>query len=140
MNGLMKNIIQGVMSSFLSGRGGSQAALVNAVISAITQNGGAGQGLGQIVSQFEQNGLGDIMKTWVGTGQNAPVNAQQIQQGLGNGMLQQIAKAAGMNPDQASGMLAKVLPNLIDQLTPNGTIDNQAMGSLIASVTKKLAA
>lgn len=140
MNGMMKTLIQGVLSSFLSGRGGTQTALINAVISAITQNGNAAQGLGQIVSQFEQNGLGDVVKTWVGTGQNAPVNAQQIQQGLGTGMLEQIAKSAGMNPQQASGMLAQVLPNLVDQLTPGGSIDSQAVGNLIANVARKLAA
>ncbi len=140
MNGLMKNLIQGILSSFLTGRGGTQAALINAVISAMTQQGGAAQGLSQIVSNFEKNGLGDIAKTWVGTGQNAQVNAQQIEQGLGMNMVQQIAQSAGLKPDQASSMLAQILPNLVDQLTPNGAIDNQAVGNLIQSVVKKMAA
>jgi uncharacterized protein YidB (DUF937 family) len=137
----MKNLIQGVLSSFLTGRGGTQAALINAVISAMTQQGGgAAQGLSQMVSNFEKNGLGDIAKTWVGTGQNAQVNAEQIQQGLGMNMVQQIAQSAGLKPEQASSMLAQLLPNLVDQLTPNGAIDNQAVGNLIQSVVKKMAA
>lgn len=79
-------------------------------------------GLSGLIQKFQQGGLGDIVNSWVSTGANLPISAEQIQGVLGTGTVQDIASKLGVSPDQASGQLAKFLPQIISQLTPNGTV------------------
>lgn len=79
--------------------------------------------LSSLLQAFEAGGLGHLFQSWVGTGQNLPVSAQQIQDVLGNsGMLQRIAQATGMQPADVAQHLSTVLPQIVDHLTPNGQI------------------
>jgi uncharacterized protein YidB (DUF937 family) len=75
-----------------------------------------------LVQSFQQGGLGDIVNSWVSTGQNLPVSAEQLQSVLGGGRLQDIAAQLGVSPEQAAGSLADLLPQVVDKLTPNGRI------------------
>ncbi len=79
-------------------------------------------GLGGLVQNFIQKGLGDVVSSWVGTGQNLPISAEQIQHVLGSDQIQQIAAQAGMSPETASASLASLLPGLVDKATPEGKI------------------
>ena len=85
-------------------------------------NAGAAGGISVILKQFESNGLGHIVQSWIGTGQNLPVSAAQIQQVLGNSHVRELAARLGIDPSQAAAKLAAVLPHLVDQLTPNGQL------------------
>ena len=60
--------------------------------------------------------------SWVGTGQNHPITAEQINAAIGHGKIAEIAQAAGISPEEMSQLLAQALPNLIDKLTPGGHI------------------
>jgi uncharacterized protein YidB (DUF937 family) len=66
--------------------------------------------------------MGDIVKSWVSTGQNLPISAEQIQSVLGNEQLQSLAAQAGLDTGQLSGQLAQLLPQVVDRLTPDGTV------------------
>jgi uncharacterized protein YidB (DUF937 family) len=79
-------------------------------------------GLAGLVQTFQQNGLGEIVNSWVGTGQNQPISADQLQSVLGGQQVQQLAAKAGIPPDVASAKLAEYLPMIIDRLTPNGQV------------------
>ena len=79
-------------------------------------------GLQGLIQSFQQGGLGDIVNSWVSTGQNLPISAEQIQGMLGNSGLGNLVSQLGMNSEQASGGLAAMLPQLIDSLTPNGEV------------------
>jgi uncharacterized protein YidB (DUF937 family) len=81
-------------------------------------------GLSGLVQLFEQQGLGHLISSWIGSGNNLPVSAQQVESVLGSGRLAALAQQAGIPPEQASSMLASVLPSLIDHLTPTGTADH----------------
>jgi uncharacterized protein YidB (DUF937 family) len=98
-------------------------------------------GLGGLASSFNQAGLGDVMKSWVGTGQNLPISPAQVVQALGNGTVGQIAKQLGVNAGQAGDLLSKVLPHVVDQLTPGGQIqkDHQGSGDLLNNALGALA-
>lgn len=87
--------------------------------------GNQGRGLSELVSTFQQKGLAGIVNSWVGTGANLPINADQIEQVLGQERVQQIAAKFGVDPDTLKGQLAQVLPTVVDRLTPNGKIENQ---------------
>ena len=83
-----------------------------------TQMGGV-QGLQQ---KFEQAGLGGVVASWIGTGANQPITADQLARVLGPDRIAQLAERLGIAPDRAQQVVAQVLPNLIDHLTPNGQI------------------
>ncbi|MFP5429498.1 MAG: YidB family protein [Gammaproteobacteria bacterium] len=83
---------------------------------------GQAGGIDGLVKQFQAGGLGDVVKSWIGNGQNLPVTGEQIQQVLGNEQVAAIARQLGVDPSQASAQLAQVLPGLVDKLTPNGQV------------------
>ena len=118
--GLLDEIVKGVAGKFLGGSGGAQNPLVDIALSLLTnpQTGG----LGGLVETFKNKGLGDVMSSWIGTGQNLPISADQIQQVLGSDLIRQFAKKLGGSNEDVSGGLANLLPNLIDKLTPNGQL------------------
>ena len=79
-------------------------------------------GISGLLQSFQQNGLGHIVSSWIGTGENMPVSSDQIQQVLGNEQVQAFAEKAGIAPEAASSQLAEVLPSIVDKLTPNGQV------------------
>ncbi|HEY9236889.1 MULTISPECIES: YidB family protein [Phenylobacterium] len=92
-------------------------------IGAITDLLGAQEGgLGGLLGTFEKSGLGGLAASWVGKGENLPISAEQIQSVLSSGMLADFAAKLGVDPQVAAGTLAKVLPQVIDQLTPDGQL------------------
>jgi uncharacterized protein YidB (DUF937 family) len=80
-------------------------------------------GISGIVQQFAGNGLGDIVNSWVGKGQNLPITPLQISQGLGSDTIRNLATQAGLSTDQLSSHLSDLFPRIIDQLTPNGRVE-----------------
>lgn len=111
----------GMLGNAQQGSGDAQGNLVQAALGMLSQaqNGGGLQGL---IGAFQNAGLGEVIASWVGTGQNLPISAEQIQLALGGGHLNQLAEASGLSHSDAAGGLAAILPGLIDQLTPNGQV------------------
>jgi uncharacterized protein YidB (DUF937 family) len=104
--------------------GGNQAALLQAVIAMLAQGGQGGQGggLADIVARLQQGGLGDVVGSWVGTGQNLPVSPDQLGGALGDDLLASLSQSTGMNGGDLLGQLSQMLPQVVDQLTPNGQL------------------
>ena len=95
----------------------------------------AAGGLGGLTDLLSKAGLGDQVQSWIGTGENQPVSAEQIQASLGQtGALGQIAQDAGVSEQDAAGGLAQLLPGLINKLTPNGSINAGDIGSVLSSL------
>ena len=107
-----------------AGQPGQQSPLVAAAFQLLESQGGL-QGL---VQKLSQGGLASQVASWVGTGANHAVTAEQIGGALGSDQLKEIAAKAGIPVDQAAGGLAQVLPQLIDHLTPQGQVPS---GSLL---------
>ena len=97
--------------------GGSSNPLATGLLQMINSTPG---GLSGLVQSFHEKGLGSIAASWVGTGQNLPITADQIQHVLGSDQVKQLAAKAGISPDAAGTALSQLLPNLVDKLTPNG--------------------
>ena len=115
--GLFDEIV-GKASSMLGGGEGEQSGLVGGVMEMLTDKGG----LGGLVQSFEEKGLGGVISSWIGTGENLPVSAEQIQQVLGSDTVQNLAAKAGIAPEEVSGKLAEFLPGVVDKMTPDGTV------------------
>ena len=107
----------GLLDGLLGGIVGAEMA--TAVNAFIQQHGGV-QG---VVAQLEQQGLGGVARSWISTGPNQPISADQINKVFGgSGVLGQLAAKAGLSPQDLSQKLSQVLPAAIDKLTPGGTI------------------
>jgi uncharacterized protein YidB (DUF937 family) len=87
-------------------------------------------GLGGLVQAFQKGGMGDVVQSWIGTGQNLPISPEQLQSVLGSDVVAQIAQKVGMEPAQLSQQLSQLLPGMVDQLTPNGQAPAGGLGSL----------
>lgn len=79
-------------------------------------------GLGSLLEQFRNSGLGQQADSWVGTGQNHSITPEQINSVIGHGKLAEIAQQAGLDPAQLSQLLAQALPTIVDKLTPGGQL------------------
>ncbi len=135
--GLMDQLGQAVGG--MMGGQNAQNPLLQAVASLLGQNSSVG-GLAGLVQAFQKNGLGDIVNSWISTGKNLPISADQIKQGLGGDLLSQIAGKAGLSPDAASSQLSSLLPDLVDKLTPNGNIETGGLDQLLKIFQGKLGA
>jgi uncharacterized protein YidB (DUF937 family) len=79
-------------------------------------------GLQNVVTQFEKNGFGDTMKSWISQGQNLPITADQIRQALGSETVKELAAKMGISTDKLAEVLAQHLPQAIDKVTPDGKL------------------
>jgi uncharacterized protein YidB (DUF937 family) len=110
----------GVLDQLLgAGSGGAYSGMLESVVGMLT--GGQGGGLQAMVKAFGDEGLGDIAGSWVGTGANLPVSAQQTQSARGP-RLQQLAAQHGLDVNVIAQQLSQHLPGIVDKLTPGGRI------------------
>jgi uncharacterized protein YidB (DUF937 family) len=114
---------QDPLSSILGGlAGGSQGQggnlLLQLALSLLQQNGG----LEGVLGRFRQGGLGQQADSWVGTGQNMNISADELQQIFGRSTMEDLASQLGMPQERAGSTMAQVLPELINQLTPQGQV------------------
>lgn len=79
-------------------------------------------GLGGLLAQLQQAGLDDVVKSWIGTGENKPVHPDQLGNALGKNAVSQMADKAGSSTDDFLAQLSKALPGIIDKLTHDGRI------------------
>ena len=94
------------------------AGMVSVVNSIIEKHGG----LQGVVNEFEKNGLGATVKSWVGTGPNQPISPDDVQKTLGPDLLQQLSQKSGLSVQDLTQKLSQILPQAVDKLTPDGTI------------------
>lgn len=118
--------IGGIMSQFLGGGQNQGAASpVAQIAQLLNQNntqGGDASPLNGLIGLFQNSGMGEQVKSWVGTGQNLPVSGEQIQQALGGDIVQNFAKQANLGTTETANHLAEILPNIINAVTPNGQV------------------
>jgi uncharacterized protein YidB (DUF937 family) len=105
-------------------RGGGKAALIGIVLSLLaSQRGG---GLRQLGDLLRQRGMGQRFNSWVGTGANEAVSPGEVNHLLGDESIDQLAQQTGMPREEVSSNLAELMPQIVDQLTPDGQIPDDA--------------
>lgn len=128
--------------------------LLDSLLGAVTQRGTGNQlldgiiamvnnpqtgGLEGLLAKFQQSGMGNLADSWVSTGKNLPISADQITQALGSDQLGSLAKGLGLSQGDVSSQLAQLLPDVVDKLTPNGQVpDSGSLVDLLGSLTKRL--
>jgi len=132
--GLLDGLLGQVMGGMLGGGqmqmpgqsplpGQAQSPLLMMLLQLLQQNGG----LQGVLGKLQQSGYGQQAQSWIGTGQNMPIDAGALSQIFGHGQLGQIAQQLGVSQEEAAGGLAQMLPQVVDQMTPQGQVpDNHS--------------
>jgi uncharacterized protein YidB (DUF937 family) len=135
----MMGILNDILQRF-GGQGQGEEkhnALLDAVIGLISQP--QTGGLAGLLDRFKSQGLGDTISSWIGTGQNQPIDPDQVEKVLGPDQVQDIAAKLGVSTEEVSQGLAKLLPEVVDKATPQGTIPpTDSLGERLGAVKKLL--
>jgi len=78
-------------------------------------------GLMDLIGGLNQVGADDQTTSWMGPGSNEPVSADRVRDALGPTRSQEIATALGVSTDDVAAGMARLLPLVVDRLTPDGT-------------------
>lgn len=123
--GLFDSLAGGMLDKVL----GEKGAMAQVAMDMLNQNGG----LSGVLEKFKESGLAEQAASWVGTGENLPISADQIASVLGNSQLGEIATKFGIDPNTLSAQIAEHLPAIVDKLTPNGEVPAES-GNLLSTV------
>ncbi len=122
--GLLDNVIGALGANAPGGNGAADP--LQAILGLLGQGGG----LGGLMQQLQQGGLGDAVASWISTGPNQPVSADALGQALNSDAVAGFARQLGVNPQDALGTLAQMLPQVVDKLTPNGQLPQGDLGAM----------
>ena len=153
LDGLLGNVLRGglggnraqdedPLGSLLGGLTGSRGPaaggiggglLLQLALMLLQQNGG----LGGVLGKFRQAGMGSQVDSWVSSGPNQDVSREQVEQAFGPAALNDIASKFGMSQEDAGSALTRIMPELINQLTPQGEVTQESENS-VADALKSL--
>lgn len=136
LTGALEGAQPNATASGLNPAGAASGALVLSQIVALIQNHPGG--LGGLLQSFQQGGLGHLVQSWIGTGQNLPVSPDQLRGTLGGDWISRITQATGLPQGQVEQNLSTLLPQIVDHLTPNGQLPQGDLGSELAKVAQRV--
>ncbi len=134
--GLIDDVLRGVSGASGGAVDPSHHSLATELMGILSGD-GTSKGLGGLVEMFNEKGLGDVVSSWVSTGRNLPISAEQIQAVLGSAQVQALAAKAGIDPSAARAAIARILPQLVDRCTPNGQIPASGILDTISGFLRK---
>lgn len=122
--GLLDTLVTSAVSNALGGNANTMTGnLVKGVVGMMTS--GATGGLSGLVDKFTQSGLGDIAASWVGKGENKPISPDQVVEALGQDKVDELAEEAGIPKEKGAEVLSEVLPNVVNEMTPDGEVPKE---------------
>lgn len=92
------------------------------VVHSLLADSSSSGGLGGLVSAFEQQGLGHVVQSWIGTGDNLAITPDQVQSVLGEPHIQAVAQRLGLSTTDVTNQLAGLLPHAVNMVTPGGAV------------------
>ena len=135
MSGLLGQILGNVLGGQSQQVQQGLPAILGQLLAGQSAGGGGLQGL---LAQLSQAGLGPQVQSWVGTGQNMPVNPEQLGQALPQEHVEQWAQQTGTSSAALLAVLAQVLPHAVDQATPEGQVPTTPTQVTASSLIGKL--
>jgi len=82
-------------------------------------------GLGGLFEQFQKKGYGETVDSWINTGPNKDVAARDVSDALGGDVVDELSRRTGLSRDQVVTELSRMLPNVVDRLTPQGRLPSR---------------
>ncbi|MFM7239905.1 MAG: YidB family protein [Cyanobium sp.] len=116
-------LLDSVLSKITANLSGDQAQAL--LKTALAQTGG----LKGLASRFNTTGLAEVFNSWVSVGENGVIKPDQIEAVLGNQTVQQIAQKLGIDTDKVAATLSQLLPQVVDQLTPGGNLEEAELAT-----------
>lgn len=129
LGGILGSVLGG--GSGGSGGGGAAGGLLKMLLPMVIGMLGSG-GLTKILGGMKANGLSAQADSWVGTGANEAIGADDVRRVVDPADLTRIAEQLGVSEDDAADALAQVLPHAVDHVTPEGQVpaDDEVDSSL----------
>lgn len=122
-----------LLDNLMGALGGQGGGDLSGLIETIGSQGAAG-GVSGLVEAFQKGGLGEVAQSWVSSGPNQAISAEQIQAVLGSGAIGQFAEKLGVDPQVGAAKLAELLPGLVDGLTPGGQLPTEGLGGAVGDL------
>jgi uncharacterized protein YidB (DUF937 family) len=126
--GLLKRITSQITGA-LGGQNAAGGTYWKGLVGSLINNPQTG-GLQGLIQSFKDKGLGGVVSSWVGTGENLPISVQQLTSVLGSSHLQEMAQKVGLPVEGLTEKLSVLPPQVVDQLTPTGSVPEE--GGLLA--------
>ena len=104
---------------------------ISTALSGLLENSQGGLDLASLVGGLSQNGLGEIVGSWLGNGENRSISMDQISDLLGSDKVSEFASQLGLSDDSAKNALADALPQVVDQATAG---EGSIMDEMLAQV------
>jgi uncharacterized protein YidB (DUF937 family) len=79
-------------------------------------------GLNDLLKQLQKSGLADTADSWVGSGPNQTIAPGDLAKALGNDQIEAMMQHSGLSREEVLDGLSRHLPEVIDQLTPEGKV------------------
>jgi len=114
------NELFNIGASLLKNKLGQNEGVLGEALSSILGNKEGGLDLSSITSALQNGSLAEIASSWIGSGENSPINASGVKELLGNDKIDAFAKKLGIDSNTAADALKDVLPNMVDKATPEG--------------------
>ena len=99
--------------------GNAQNDIISEIMNLV---GGQSGGLSGLVQQFASKGMGNLISSWIGTGNNLPISSNQISEVLSSDTVKNLASKLGIDTNTLTGQLSNLLPQVVDKLTPDGKV------------------
>jgi uncharacterized protein YidB (DUF937 family) len=128
--GLLDHISGAVQGDAGKG-GGANVVLLQELVMMLNKPGG----LSNLMGAFQGAGLGNVVQSWIGTGQNMPISPEQVRSILGKDTLSDMAQRAGIDESATASTLSGLLPEVVDKVTPDGKVPSQPdFGGLMSAL------
>jgi uncharacterized protein YidB (DUF937 family) len=108
-----------------SGKGGGPLGNLGGLLGGAPGGSGGAGGLGGLLERFQQNGFGDVINSWIGTGQNQEISPDELHQALGADTVSRLSQQTGLPANDLLAQLSQLLPGVVDKLTPNGELPSE---------------
>ena len=115
--------------------------IANAAMKFLGAGNGSGSGLANLVETLQSGGLGDAVASWLVSGDNQAIAPEQLQSALGDSKISEFAEQAGVSGSEAGTLLASILPQVVDKLSPDGQLPDAGgldsmLGGLLGSLSQ----
>jgi outer membrane protein OmpA-like peptidoglycan-associated protein/uncharacterized protein YidB (DUF937 family) len=124
---LFDSLVAEVASKF--GLGAKAGPLLQELVRFITGQPG---GIAGFLDKFKTAGMGNLVASWLGRPDPAPINASQVEQVLGTSVLGTMANKLGLGGSAVSAALGYAIPKVVGLLTPDGAVPS-AVPSAVTS-------
>jgi uncharacterized protein YidB (DUF937 family) len=138
--GGLGGLLGGLTGGGGGGSGGAGMAGMMAALAPMVGQFIGGGGLSKMLSGFQSAGMQDKVDSWVSSGENQPLSAGDVQQAVSQEQIDKVAERLGISQEQAAGVIADVLPNLVDKVSPEGQLANEEQLDQIGAALEKAGA